>query len=287
MLSFVAASCSGTTTISSAAAATSLASCDTWTGDVVIDESVAGELDISGVGQVTGDFTCDGATNLTSLVVSSLNSIGGTFTLNGLTILTNLQFDSLTSVDTISWTALPALQGLNFAAGVKTASSIIISNTELESLAGISLETVGDMDINNNPYLTEVNVNDIANATGSISFSANSADLKIDFPNLIFALNMTFRNVSSVDMPSLETVNGSLGFYSNTFETFSAANLTSTGESLVFDDNSALTNISLPDLTTVGGGFQIANNTDLKMIDGFTGLETVGGAIDFSGEFTK
>jgi len=106
-------------------------------------------------------------------------------------------------------------------------------------------------------------------------------------PNLQFALNMTFRNVSSVSLPSLSGVNGSLGFYGNILSTFSAPNLTQTGSDLVFDDNTGLTNLSLPSLTIVGGGLQIANNSQLKSINGLPKLQDVGGAVDFSGVFTN
>lgn len=49
--------------------------------------------------------------------------------------------------------------------------------------------------------------------------------------------------------------------------------------------NSQLTNISFPKLSSIGGGFQIANNTKLLSILGFPNLTSIGGAIDFIGEF--
>lgn len=98
---------------------------------------------------------------------------------------------------------------------------------------------------------------------------------------------MTFRNVSSVSLPSLESVAGGLGFYSNYMESFLGPNLTDVGSALVFNDNSALTNISLPVLKEVDGTFQIANNTQLKQVKGIPKLEKIGGALDFSGNLTQ
>jgi hypothetical protein len=86
-------------------------------------------------------------------------------------------------------------------------------------------------------------------------------------------------------MPSLSQVNGSLGFYSDTFQSFSAPNLTATGGALVFVDSPNLSKISMPKLTEVGAGFLIANNTNLKSINGFPKLQTIVGALDFSGSF--
>jgi hypothetical protein len=49
--------------------------------------------------------------------------------------------------------------------------------------------------------------------------------------------------------------------------------------------NTALTNISMNALKSVGGAAQVANNTLLNAIS-FPALVDVGGAIDFSGNFT-
>ncbi|MCC4873074.1 hypothetical protein, partial [Salmonella enterica] len=70
-----------------------------------------------------------------------------------------------------------------------------------------------------------------------------------------------------------------------------APNLTSVGNTangqggLAFFANPSLANITIPMLETVGGAFQIANNSALDAIN-FPDLTQVGGAIDFSGNFT-
>ncbi|KAI1629452.1 hypothetical protein EDD37DRAFT_645210 [Exophiala viscosa] len=272
-------------TIASSADASQIASCSTYSGDVVIDSSAAGQIAIDGVQQIKGDLTCNNATQLTAITSDQLGTITGTFSLTGLTILSTLQFNSLNAVDVINWVGLPALQSLNFNQGVSEANEVYISNTELNNVDGIELTAVGTLNINNNPYLTDVNVNDLANVTSSLSFSANGKDLQISFPNLQDAANLTFINVSSVDMPSLATVGGSMGFYSDTIESFAAPNLTTTGGTLAFVDCGSLSNLSFPSLTEIGGGFLLANNSDLKAISGFPKLKTVVGAIDFAGTF--
>jgi hypothetical protein len=214
-----------------------------------------------------------------------LNTIGGTFSLTGLTIMSTLQFDSLIGVNIINWVGLPALQALNFAQGISRSNQVYISNTQLNNINGIELTAVSSMDINNNPYLTDVNVNDLTNVTTALAFSANGRDLEISFPNLQDAANLTFRNVSKVDMPSLANVAGSMGFYTDTFQSFSAPNLTQTGGTLAFVDSPDLTSLSFPALTQIGGGFLIANNTALKTISGFPKLKTIVGALDFAGTF--
>lgn len=261
------------------------ASCKTLKGDVEVDEHYTGDLHLNGVQQIDGSLTVDGASNMTALSAPRLTSISETFKLNGLTTLYSLSFGSLTTVDSIQWTALPNLQTLDFSKGVTEAGNVAITNTGLTSLDGISLKTVGTFDITENTQLKSVNVNNLKNATGLINFAGNMDTLEIELPNLAGGTNMTFRNVSSVSIPSLKELSGQLGFWGNGFKAFSAPNLTETGD-LVFNDNNKLANISMPKLKNVNGGFQIARNDELSAID-FPSLEQVTGAIDFSGKFDE
>lgn len=199
--------------------------------------------------------------------------------------MSTLQFDALSGVNTINWIALPALQALNFGHGVTKANTVYVSNTGLTDLRGIELTAVGRMDINNNQYLKTINVNNLGNVTESLSFSANGLNLEIEFPNLESAANLTFRNVTSISMPSLAEVAGSMGLYSNYFESFAAPNLTRTGNTIAIIDSSELTNVSFPLLERVGGGLQLANNSKLEDINGFDALETIDGDINFYGSF--
>ena len=109
--------------------------------------------------------------------------------------------------------------------------------------------------------------------------------LEIELPNLLSGTNMTFRNVSSVSVPSLANLTGQLGFWGNSFESFSAPNLTDTGD-LVFNGNSKLSNLSMPAIENVNGGFQITRNDKLSSLS-FPKLKEISGAIDFSGNFDE
>ena len=256
---------------------------------VAKDQNGHQTLGISGVGEVTGNITVSGAINLASLSFDSLQTAGG-IELGGLTVLASLSAPQLTKVDTLNMTALPALSSLSFGnKGITEAISLLITNTGLGSLQGINnLNSIETLDINNNQALTNVSL-DIKQIKKSLVIDSNDgyvAGLSVIFPSLENALNMTFRNCSSIDLPSLSVVNQSLGFYGNSFQSLAAPNLTSAG-GLIFVDNTELTNISLPMLKTISQAYQIANNTQLKKIDGFQKLDTVAGALDFSGNFTE
>lgn len=233
---------------------------------------------------ITGNLIANNVTQMVSLAAKDLEEIGEMFELEQLTILSTLNFPSLKKVDAIKWTALPALQGLSFTEGVEDVGSLVIDNTQLNSLDGINLQVVDELSVTNNPYLTDITMQ-LGNVTKSFLLASNGRDLKVELPNLEWANNVTLRNCSEVSIPSLASINGSMGFYNGGFESLAAPNLTNVGGSLSFVSCEAVTNISMPQLTTIGGGFQLANNTALQSIDGFPAMETVGGALDFNGEF--
>jgi len=279
-----------TATINSQADATALASCSTVAGSILVSSAASGIISIDGPQQVTGSLICENAGGLTSLGSTTIGSIGQAFTLQNLTLLSTLSMTALESVQTINWVALPALSALTFPSTVSKATSVTISNTFLSTLDGINLGTVSVLEIDNNNRLKTFSTQ-VANITSSVNINANGNNLDVSFPNLIWAANMTLRNVSSITIPSLAVVNGSLGFYGNYMTSVIAPNLTSVGStatgqgSLAFVANGKLANISMPLLATVGGANQVANNTALEGI-AFPALSIVGGAIDFSGNFS-
>ena len=288
---------SATTTITASADASGLAKCTTYNGSVAIptglsvptDQNGHQELSIQGVQVITGNLTVTNAIMLASLTFGSLQSIGG-FELGGLTVLSELSMPQLTKVDQLNFTALPALQQLSFGGtGITQANSILITNTGLSSLQGINnLEEVDFFNVNNNPSLQNISLQ-VTSIKNSLDIEANDGyvtGLQTSFPLLETAQNMTFRNCSSVSLPSLANVSEDLGFYGNTMQSFAAPNLTTCG-GLIFVDNTELTNISLPLLTSINASYQIANNTQLKIINGFQKLSIIGGALDFNGNFTE
>ncbi|KAL1629686.1 cell wall protein Ecm33 [Neofusicoccum ribis] len=279
-----ACSASATTTIQSSGDASAIASCSTFSGSIAIATGAAGDIALNSVQSITGTLVANNVTQLSSLSGDSLQSIG-TLELQELTILSSLSFPQLSKVDKIDWSGLPALSSLTFTSGVKEASSVTIQNTFLSSLDGIDLEEVDTFFIANNNYLQDVTVQ-FSNINEALTLSANGDKLKASFPNLEWAYNMTFRNVSTISTPSLASLNGSLGFYGDKIESYEAANLTTIGGSLSFVGNGNLANISIDALEKVSGGFQIADNPELGNLS-FPALKTVGGALDFSGNFSS
>lgn len=284
-------------TITASSDASGLASCTTYSGSVAIPTGLATpqdtnghqQLAINGVQVITGNLTVTNAILLSSLSFGDLKSIGG-MELYGLTVLSELSMPQLTTVTTVNMTALPALQVMGFGGtGISQADSVLITNTGLSSLQGINnLQSVSTFNVNNNQALQNISLQ-VTSIKHSLDIEANDgfvSGLTTTFPMLETAQNMTFRNCSSVSLPSLANVTQDLGFYGNTMTSFVAPNLTTVG-GLIFVDNTDLTNISIPGLVSVNGSYQIANNTMLKQINGFQKLSVIKGALDFNGNFTE
>ncbi|KAI4732115.1 GPI-anchored cell wall organization protein Ecm33 [Aureobasidium sp. EXF-10728] len=282
-------SVSGTTTINSPADASALSACQTFSGSIAIATGLGQAVTIPGVRRITGDLVANNNSLIPSISADSLQTIGGAFILNELQILSTLSFPQLSQVDSIQWNALAGLQQLSFTTGVQQASELNIQNTQLQTLDGINLAVVDTVFITNNNYLNDISMQ-LGNITNSLNIESNGGNVSAIFPNLIWANNMTFRNVSQIALNSLVSVNGSLGFYSNEFSSLQCANLTTVGSNkgdLTIVSNQNLNNVSFPQLKKVGGGFSIQNNTDLMVIDGFPKLATITGAFDLYGDFTN
>lgn len=225
---------------------------------------------------------------MTAFSMKELSSVGGTLTLQNLTLLTSFSAPSLGSVDKIHLQSLPALGSLTVGPpGITKANEVIVSDTFLEALTGIDVRDVKIMDINNNRRLKDFTTA-LRTVSGSLKISANNRMMDVTMNSLQWINNMEIANVTKFSATALNVVNGSARFDSNYFTSFIAPNLTTTQEGDVsFVGNSALSNITLTTLSTIGGGLLIANNTALKEVTGFPKLKTVGGALKMKGNFTE
>ncbi|KAH6709993.1 hypothetical protein EV126DRAFT_330349 [Verticillium dahliae] len=253
---------------------------------IEISSDLTGAVTIDGPTRLRGNLVVNNATQLVSLASSSLTTIDGRFELVGLELLNDVRFTALTAVETIEWVTLPALGTVVFGtAGVTSASSVRISNTDLRSLDGLNLASVDEMYINNNDRLLSYSTQ-LANVSKKLEIDSNGPALNVTLANLIWAQELIINNAASVLVPSLEVINGSMRFDQNSFTTFTAPNLTEFKEGdISFINNPELTNISFPVLETLGGSLTIVNNSGLARIDGFPELKTIGGAVLLGGDF--
>lgn len=257
-------------------------------GSVLLSNETGAAIDISGPTEITGDLTVVDHQTLDSFKSNDLEKVGGLFRLGNVVVLRDVAFPELTQVQSLSIQAAPKLSNLNFGPLTK-ADEVTVSDTALNTLDAIDLENVNKLDINNNRHLEKFatkmkTLSDIMN----IHANGIGIGLDVDMPNLVWIANMTIANVTKFSVPSLKVVNGSARFDFNFFESFSAPNLTHTESGdISFVGNGALTNMTFPKLTEVGGGLTIANNTGLDRVTFFPKLENVLGAVKLRGNFTE
>ena len=270
-----------------------MAACSTYSGNVLLATGVAqaNAVNLDGIQAITGTLSYQDDTNVQTIEAGQLASTGD-LKLGNLTQLSGLSLTALEIVGNLNFTGLSSLQSLNFGqTGIKKAISVLITNTQLGALTGINnLKQVNQIDINNNPFLSQIELG-VTSLKNTLDIGANDVSgdgLTVSFPNLQTAGAMTFRNATNINLPSLANVSQNLGFYGNDIQMLSTPNLTFAG-GIVVVDNSQLTNISMPLLTTINGTngtYQIANNTQLKAINGFGSLSNIKGSLDFSGNFS-
>lgn len=252
----------------------------------------SGSVDLSGLKAIVGALDYESDDSVLKFSAGDLTSVGA-LTLGNLSNLATLSLSSLQEASSINFTGLGSLAALGFGTpGLAKVGNVVITNTNIGSLAGIDqVKQIASFSISNNQFLSNISLA-VTQLTGAIDIGANDVSnggQNVVFDNLETADQITIRNSSAVTIPKLSSVAQNLGFYGNLFQTLSAPNLTYAG-GIVVTDNSKLTNISIPLLATLNGTngtFQIANNTNLKAIDGFENLSNVKGDLDFSGNFSR
>ncbi|KEY71981.1 hypothetical protein S7711_00001 [Stachybotrys chartarum IBT 7711] len=260
--------------------------CEVVRGDITVDESVAGELNINGPEEIRGNLIVNNVTGLISLSSSTISSINGRFELQDLTLLSNLQFSSLRSVEDLVLARLAQLGSLTFGTtGVTRASTIRISDTHISDLSGLRIATVDSLQIDNNDRLVLFS-SDLVNITDTLQIIANGNDnMTVEMNQLETAAEIQISNVANFEVPALTEVSASLKFENNPqLSSFSAPNLTEIAESLTFNNNRELRNISFPVLTS-SGDLTVENNANLIALEGFPELTRIEGGVRLAGNF--
>lgn len=258
--------------------------CKTIVGNLTITGSL-GSAALANVQKIDGSLRIYNATSLGSFAADSVKEITGALNMQDLTILTTASFGALEEVDTINLITLPAIS--TFKTNLQSANNIVVSDTSLESVEGFgSLKEVNVLNINNNRYLNSFN-SSLESVSGALQFASNADETTVSFDNLIWANNITMRDVQNISFAKLQSVNSSLGFINNTVSHLNLTKLGKIGQTLAVISNKNLDQLDFHNLSSVGGGLVVANNTGLKVIDGLSNVATIGGAIDITGNFTS
>jgi len=294
------ASCStsGTTTIRTGGDATAIASCSTYSGNIVIETgaAVSGEVNLDGISEIDGTLTHENSNLTQTFSAKDLEKISGTLTLSNLSQLGSIILYKLTSANNIVFEGLGSLGDLGFidpdnssSTGLQTAGDITIDNTKIQDLQGIYNLTKADgFYITDNPYLNEIAFG--ISSAKSVQIGVNDQDQGVSFsmPNLTSVELLVVQQCASVELPKLQMVANELGLIGNNFKNVSFPELTSSGAMTIIK-NENMTTLDFPALTTVNGSnssLTVAYNNVLSNITGFPKLNEVSGGVNLTGNFS-
>lgn len=142
--------CTGTATIQKLSDASALASCATYSGDIVVatdlvtaDQNHNGHLSLDGIKIINGSLIARDVPLLLSLSGPSLQRVNYDMSFQNLTNLSTIPFPQLGGVGkTFRLQDLPQLDTLNFPAQVEF-GAVVIQNTAIRSLDNSSFSTSG------------------------------------------------------------------------------------------------------------------------------------------------
>ncbi len=235
--------------------------------------------------KVGGDLTISGSNELAKFSAPNLQKVKKTLKITKLTSLTMLELPSLEIVGTLNWNVLPLLYKVDLSTGISSAKNIIVIDTSLDSVENFfKMDILSIFNINNNRYLRDISAPLVA-VTELLEVSDNSVSSNLSLPLLHDVNNITIRGVAHANLNSLREVKQSTGFIKGTYSSLEFPRLYRVGGTLSISQNKNLKEIYSPCLETISGGLVVMNNTELRKIDGFEELTTIGGAIEFKGSF--
>ncbi|QRG38642.1 hypothetical protein FDK38_003057 [Candidozyma auris] len=270
-------------TIRSKADLNQILGCEDIEGNIEIslfDEAI---LRLDDLIYIDGSLEIKDSSALVRIELPKLQEITGEFSLYELTSLGYLQASKLNLVSKIQWRVLPILSTVDMAfEKLKKLTSILISDTSLSYIIGVSSPEMSTMNINNNRFLESLSA-EVEEVTDMLHIGANGDHMNVDLPSLRRTQNLSIHNVEQLELGELKECKGSMSLDKNKFESVQLSKLTKVGGTLSLNNNMNLKNVQVDELDMVDGGLVLANNTHLHNIDFFESLSVIGGALELVG----
>ncbi|RLV91724.1 Cell surface GPI-anchored protein ECM33 [Spathaspora sp. JA1] len=279
--------CSFSTAITEPTGIAELNACATLKGEITISGNAIGPIDLPSVRELAGSLTIVNSPSIVSVSLNSLQNITGSLQIKNATQLHSIDVISLERVKELQFISLPSLSNFNFNPSIKEVEKIVLSDTALFDLSGLTqFKEINYMNLNNNKNITTIDFPNLKTVTDTLILSFNHDDAQVSMNKLIWAANLTIQDVKKFSATNLTAVNGTLGFSYNTYEELKLDKLENVGQSLQIFANDDLDRLSLKKLTEIGGELKMFNNTELEnMTYSFPELKRVRGALSITGDF--
>ncbi|KXL41393.1 hypothetical protein M433DRAFT_140419 [Acidomyces richmondensis BFW] len=283
-------SCSNaTTTIRNAADASSLIPCATFTGTVVIATDFPDPvIEVDGPETVVGSIYVANNSQITTIASRDLTTITEDCVLENLPLLANITLPKWTSVTTLTLSKIPTPNTLNMQTTFQQVSNLYVTNTTLEALPGLLLQSaqMDVLSITGNKYL-ENGWFGVGNITQQATILNNGGQMSLTMPNLTYAYNMNISNASTVNIPLLQSVSQNLDISWNSVQNISLPKLSYVGAELSLTNNVQLTALAFEQLVNIQGNFIVSNNPLLNQVAGLEALSYVGGDLTLDGNINN
>lgn len=173
------AACSGELKVTTQLDLDKARSCKTYSGNIIIDNSGAGDLKLHGVELLEGNLLVTGNDALQAFSMPNLQGVNGEIRFANNKLLTSLNLAKLYAVRSFEVSVHPALNELRFAAGLSEAEKITITDTTVTRVDGLKMKTTQDISVSNNIYLKSFGLTNTT-SVNNVLFSSNSPNLRID-----------------------------------------------------------------------------------------------------------
>ncbi|RCH80378.1 hypothetical protein CU098_003329, partial [Rhizopus stolonifer] len=262
-------------------------SCKNFKGTIEINQMPEVNLRMEGVQELVGDLIITNNGALQSFTAPDLRKVDGTVRIENHTFLNKLDLPQLTEANAISLFVLPALEVIQFPAGLSKVNTMRIEDTHAPKVDGFKPETIESFTLTGNKLIKAFDFNSVKQVTGDLLIIGNSADLDFQATQLTSLNKAAFFNMDKLDLPALTQVRSDISFHENNFASLNMDAIEHIGGTVTIANNEKLTETSFKNLNRVVGALSIGNNTQLSAIDGFPKLTEIHGMVDLAGGFNS
>ncbi|OBZ90830.1 Cell wall protein ecm33 [Choanephora cucurbitarum] len=260
-------------------------SCKNFKGTIEISQMPEVNLRMAGVEEITGELIVSGNSALQSFSAPELKKVDGSLRIENHTLLNKLELPQLTEVKTLWMSVLPALQTIQFPAGLSKANIVRIEDTRAPKIDGFKPEKLESFTLTSNKLIKTFDFSSVKEVSGDMLILGNSPDLDFQASQLTILNKASFSNMEKLSLPALNQVRSDLSIQENYFTSLNMDSVERIGGTIAIANNDKLTETSFKNLGQVTGALSIGNNTQLTAIDGFPKLSEVHGTIDLAGGF--
>ncbi|KAI8386818.1 hypothetical protein BD560DRAFT_321307, partial [Blakeslea trispora] len=262
-----------------------ISSCKTFKGTIEISQMPEVNLRMAGVQEVVGEVIVSGNAALQSFSAPDLKKVDGSVRIENHTFLNKLELPQLTEVKTLWLSVLPALENINFPAGLTKANIVRIEDTRAPKIDGFKPDRLESFTLTSNKLIKTFDFNSVKEVNGDMLILGNSPDLDFQASQLTIINKASFSNMDKLSLPALNQVRSDISIQENYFTSLNMDSVERIGGTVAIANNDKLTETSFKNLGQVTGALSIGNNTQLNAIDGFPKLSEVHGTIDLAGGF--